>query len=136
MEVLKLSGVVHVFRLLWIKKKKNLHFYSSNIACQQYWSSEQISLEIKVWVSSFPSIRSSSPELFPKKGVLKIILQNSVEIIRDAVFSLIKFHSKGLQLYWKEIPAYVLSQEFCRFFKSNYFVERQQTATSKISSKN
>ena len=59
-----------------------------------------------------------------------------MEIIRDAVFSLIKFHSKGLQLYCKETPAYVLSQEFCRFFKNNYFVERRQTATSKISSKN
>ena len=36
----------------------------------------------------------------------------------------------------KEAPAYVLSYEFCRCFKNTCFLERRQTATSEISSKN
>ena len=42
------------------------------------------------------------------------ILQNLLKNNRDAVFNLIKFQAKGLRLYWKETPAYVL------------FVEHQQ----------
>ena len=79
-------------------KKQNLCFYSSNIA------------------------RS---EVSCKKGILKRkILQNLLKHIRDAIFNLIKFQTKGLQLYWKETPAYAL------------FVERRKAATSAISSEN
>ena len=85
----------------------------SNIACQWYWSSEKF-----VWMSSFLNIRRSRPEECCKKCVLKInILQNSLKNIHDAVFKLIKFQAKGLQLYWKESPAYLLSYEFRRRFK-------------------
>ena len=42
------------------------------------------------------------------KNVPLKILQNSLKNICDAVFNLIKFHTKCLQLYWKETPAYVL----------------------------
>ena len=52
------------------------------------------------------------------------ILQNSLKNIRDAVFNVITFQTKGLQLYWKGIPAYAL------------FVEHRQAATFKRSSEN
>ena len=69
-------------------------------------------------MSSFLNIRRSRPEECCKKCVLKInILQNSLKNIHDAVFKLIKFQAKGLQLYWKESPAYLLSYEFRRRFK-------------------
>ena len=45
--------------------------------------------------------------------------------IGDAIFHLIKFQAKVLQLYWKETPAYLLSY--------TYFVERRKTASSEIS---
>ena len=48
-------------------KSWNLHFYSSNIACRQYWLSEQICLELKVWMLSFLNIRSSRLEVSCKK---------------------------------------------------------------------
>ena len=51
--------------------KQNLLFYSSNVACQQYWSSEKICLELKVLMSKFLDIRSSRPKVSCKKGVLK-----------------------------------------------------------------
>ena len=35
-------------------------------------------------------------------------MQNSLKNIHDAVFNLIKLQAKGLQLYWKYTPAYVL----------------------------
>ena len=74
---------------------------------------------------SFLNIRNSHPEVSSKKGVLKIkILQNSSKNIHDAVFKLIKFQAKGQQFYWKETSGCAL------------FVERQQNATSEISSKN
>ena len=37
------------------------------------------------------------------------IFQNSLKNICDAVFNLTKFQAKGLQLFWKETPIYVLS---------------------------
>ena len=78
------------------------------------------------------SSESSCLKVSCKKGDLKIkILQNSLKNIRDAVFDLIKFQAKGLQLYVKE-----LSLEFRRYFKNTYFEERQQAATSEISYKN
>ena len=52
-------------------KKQNLRFYSSNIACQQYWSSEKVWLELKVRMPKFLDIRSSSSKVSCNKGVLK-----------------------------------------------------------------
>ena len=52
-------------------KNQNLRFYSSNVACQQYWSSEKICLELKVLMSNILDIRSSRPEVSCEKGVLK-----------------------------------------------------------------
>ena len=67
-------------------EKQNLRFYSSNILCKQYWSSEQICLELNVWMSRFLYIRGSRLEVSCKEGVLKIkILQNSLKNIHDAV---------------------------------------------------
>ena len=63
-------------------KKQNLRFYS----CQQYWSSENICLELKVWMSSFLDIRSSGPKVFLK------ILKNSLKNIHDAFFNLLKLY--------------------------------------------
>ena len=72
-------------------------------------------------MSSFVIIRSSRPEESCKKCAPKInIQQNLLKNIHKAVFNLIKVQAKGLQLIEK------------RF----YFVERRQTATSEISSKN
>ena len=50
------------------------------------------------------------------------IFAKFVEI--HAVFNLITFQTKGLQLYWKRTSAYAL------------FLERWQAATSEISSRN
>ena len=67
-------------------EKLNLRFYSSNIVCKQYWSSEHICLELNVWMLRLLYIRSSRVEVSCKEGVLKIkILQNSLENIHDAV---------------------------------------------------
>ena len=52
------------------------------------------------------------------------ILQNSLKNIRDTGFNLFTFQTNCLQLYWKGTPTYAL------------FVERRQTSTSEISSKN
>ena len=89
-------------------KKQNLRFYSSNIACQQYWSSENVCLELKVLMSSFSTSEAVGRKFFVEKVFLKI-LQNPLKNIRDTVFNLIKFHAKGQQLYWKETPAYGIS---------------------------
>ena len=87
-------------------------------------------------MSIFQKIRSSRQDLSCKKNFLKIkLLQNSWKIIRDVVFNLKNFRSKGRRLYWKESRAYALSEEFCRCFKNTYFVERREAATSEISSK-
>ena len=52
-------------------KKQNLHFHSSNVGCQQYWSSGKICLELKVLMSKFLDIINSRPKVSCKKGVLK-----------------------------------------------------------------
>ena len=47
----------------------------------------------------------------PEDVLLKRCFQDktfSFENIRDAVFHLTKFHTKCLQLYWKESPGYAL----------------------------
>ena len=68
-------------------KKQNLRFYSWNIAYQQYWSSERMCLEVKVWMSSFLNNRSSHPGVSCIKGVLKVnILQNPLKNKLDAAF--------------------------------------------------
>ena len=74
MGVLKTSRVVYVFQVLCIIETK----------------------------SRFPLIKYSVPKysVSCKKGVLKIeYLQNLLKNIRGAVFNLIKFYAKGLQLY-------------------------------------
>ena len=79
--------------MIW--KSWNLRFYSPNIVCRQYWSSEQICSGLKVWMSRFLNIRSSHLEVSCKK-LLLIFLQNSlknIKNIRDAVFDL-KFLAK------------------------------------------
>ena len=81
---------------------------NKNKGCRQYWSSEQICLELKAWMSSFLNIKVSCQEVSCKKLSLKISFRNSLENIRTAIFTLIKFQIKGLQLYWKETPRYVL----------------------------
>ena len=73
--------------------KTKCTFYSSNIVCQQFWSSEKNCLELKLWMSSFLYIRSSRPKVSCKKVLLKI-LQNSWNNIRDAAINLIKFQAK------------------------------------------
>ena len=51
-------------------------------------------------MSSFVNIGGSGLEVPCKTGVPKIkIFQDSLKGIRDAVFNLIKFQTKGLQLY-------------------------------------
>ena len=61
-------------------------------------------------MSIFQKIRSSHQDLSCKKNFLKIkLLQNSLKIIRDVVFNLKTFQSKGLRLYWKETREYALS---------------------------
>ena len=93
-------------------KAKQKKICSSSIAFQHYWSSEQVGLELKVWMSTFLNIRTSRPEVSCKKGVLKmIILQNSLKNNLYAVFNLIKFQAKVFQLYWEETPAYALFVE-------------------------
>ena len=74
MGVLKTSRVVYFFQVLCIIETKSRF------------------LLIKYSVSKY--------SVSCKKGVLKIkILQNSLKNIRGAVFDLIKFYAKGLQLY-------------------------------------
>ena len=102
--VVKTSRVVHVFQVLCIVETKSRFI---NI---KYWV-KQICLELKVWKPRFQNIRTKICKFFLKKN-------------RDAVFNLVTFQAKGLQLYWKETPAYALS------------VECRPTATSEISSTN
>ena len=71
----------------------NQRFYSLNIPSRKYWSSEQICLELNVWMSGFLYIRNSRPEVSCKKVFLKF-LQNSLKNLCDAVFNL-KFCRKS-----------------------------------------
>ena len=102
-------------------------FYLSNIACQQYWSSEQICLELKVWMSHFLNIGSSRPKVSHKKVFLKT-LQNLLKNICIAAFTLLKFHGKG---QWIEKRLQHISLAFLKISqkcKSICFVERRWTA--------
>ena len=47
-------------------------FLLTKYSVREYWSSEQICLELKVWMPSFLNIKSSLPEVSYKKNVLKI----------------------------------------------------------------
>ena len=73
-------------------KKQNLLFYSSNVARQQYRSSEKICLELKVLISKF--LDEAVAQRCPVKKVFLKILQNPLKNIHDAVFNLIKFNAK------------------------------------------
>ena len=59
------------FKFIIDDKNQNLCFYLSNVESQQYWSGEQICLELKVWMSNFLNVASSRPEISCKRGVLK-----------------------------------------------------------------
>ena len=67
-------------------------------------------------MSIFLNIRSSRLEVSCEKSSDNKSFTKFIEKYPDAVFNLIKFQAKGLQLYWREIPVYVLSSEFCRRF--------------------
>ena len=108
---------------------KNLRFYSSNITCRQYWSNEQICLELKAWMSSFLNVRSSLPEVSCKKMFLKM-LQSSLKTFRAAVFTLIEFQAlkicnfmeKRLQhICFPKNSAKVFRNLFCRTPADSYF---------------
>ena len=81
-------------------KKQNLLLYSSNVARQQYWSSEKI-CELKVSLSKFldssfkVKVSEAVAQRCPVKKVLWKILQNSLKNIHDAVVNLIKLHAKS-----------------------------------------
>ena len=45
----------------------------------------------------------------PVKKIFLKILQNSLKDIRAAVFTLIQFQAKDLQLYWNDTLPYVFS---------------------------
>ena len=59
------------------------------------------------WTNLFRIESLNVTERCPVKEVFLNIFQNSLKDVRVAVFTLIKFQSKGLQLYWKETLAYV-----------------------------
>ena len=75
MEVLKTSRWFRFFKSY--PKKQTLRFYSSNVACQQYWSSEKNCLELKVFMSKVLAIRNSRSKVSCKNGVPK----NSAKLI-------------------------------------------------------
>ena len=77
-------------------KKPNLRFYSSLIACQQYWLSWTNLFRIKSLNVKFSKYQKQSPEGVLLKKVFLKILQNSLKNIRYAVLNLTK---KILQHY-------------------------------------
>ena len=84
MNVLKTSRVVYVFHSSFMHHRNKF-----SVSTHQIWLAnindrvKQIFLELKVWMSSFPNIRIR-------------ILQNLLKNIRDAVFNLTTFQTKGL----------------------------------------
>ena len=78
-----------------------LRFYSSNIARRQYWSSEQICLELKVWMSSFLNIRSSRLEVSYKKAFLKF-LENSLKISKLSVMQSF-FYASVMLIFFSQL---------------------------------
>ena len=111
-------------------KKQNLRFYSSNSACRQYWSSEKIFWEFKVWMSGFLNIRSFHLNVSCKKQVLKNFEKY---LCCSFYFNIISARSAALS---RRDSGIVFSLEFCKSFKNTYFVEHRRTASSEISSKN
>ena len=105
---LETGRVVYVFQILWIIKNQ---IYVSTHQIQRVptilieWKNY---LELKVWMSKFLDIRSSHPKVSCKKDILK----NFVKLLEKYLWcslELIKLHVKGLQLCWKEHPAYAIS---------------------------
>ena len=121
MEVLKTSKVVYVFQVFWIIKNKI------------YISTHQIYVPTILieWKNLF-RIKSLNVKfsIYQKQSSCKKrVVKNVTKLIEQypwCSFKFSKFQAKGLQLYWKETPVYVISQEFCICFKNNYFVERRQ----------
>ena len=74
MEVLKTSRWFMFIKFYGSLKTKS-SFLLSNVACQQYWSSEKNCLELKVLMSEFLDIRSSRPKVFCEKGFLKYFVK-------------------------------------------------------------
>ena len=54
----------------------------------------------------------------PLKKVFVKFLQYLLKNIRAVVLSLIKFQAKSLQLYQKQTPAHVLSNNFAKVIKT------------------
>ena len=98
-------------------KKTESTFLLIKLAFRQYWSSEQICLELEVWMSSFLNITSSRWKCPVKETLLKI-LQYSLKNIHAVVCTLTKFQNKGQQLYCKETPEYWLSKNFAKVLRT------------------
>ena len=109
MEVLKTSKVVYVFQVFWIIKNKI------------YISTHQIYVPTILieWKNLF-RIKSLNVKfsIYQKQSSCKKrVVKNVTKLIEQypwCSFKFSKFQAKGLQLYWKETPVYVISQEFCR----------------------
>ena len=75
----------------------------------------------RYYIFLLSTLRSSRPEIFSKKGVLKIS-QNSQE----------NTCARGLQLKKKETLAQVFSCEFCEIFKYTFLHGTPPVAASKL----
>ena len=130
MEVLKTSKVVYVFQIFRIIKNRS-PFLLIKCSVPTILIERKNLFRIKSLNVKFSIYQKQSS---CKKRVVKNVTK-PIEQYPWCSFKFSKFQAKGLQLYWKETPVYVISQEFCICFKNNYFVERRQTASSEIFSK-
>ena len=130
MEVLKTSKVVYVFQIFRIIKNRS-PFLLIKCSVPTILIERKNLFRIKSLNVKFCIYQKQSS---CKKRVVKNVTK-PIEQYPWCSFKFSKFQAKGLQLYWKETPVYVISQEFCICFKNNYFVERRQTASSEIFSK-
>ena len=130
MEVLKTSKVVYVFQIFRIIKNRS-PFLLIKCSVPTILIERKNLFRIKSLNVKFSIYQKQSS---CKKRVVKNVTKPT-EQYPWCSFKFSKFQAKGLQLYWKETPVYVISQEFCICFKNNYFVERRQTASSEIFSK-
>ena len=80
---------------------------------------------LKSWVPTEAATRG----VLWKKVFLKI-LQNSQENTCARVSFLIKLHTPGLQLYWKETLVQVFCCEFCEISRNTLFAEHLWTTAS------
>ena len=74
-------------------------------------------------VSSGYTFRSSRPEVFFKKGVLKNFAKFAGKYLCQSIFFnkvAGYFQGRGLQLYSKRTLAQVFSYEFCEIFKNTF----------------